>query len=196
MILDKNQIYIIDNFVNKEQQEKILKEFYKKNLNLAYYETIYKDCNLSIDSSVYTKMLPEKQFVADLYDKKTSFLEQLELKLKFKIDKVIRSKINWVFRHSINNKNGFNAPHTDVPIDHWVLLYYVNESDGDTLMFKETHKDIPFFEVSDQTLHIMSNIEHKMGRGVLFHGSRYHCALPPIESDFRITFNHNFTIKE
>ena len=63
-------------------------------------------------------------------------------------------------------------------------------------MFKETQNEIKFHEVSNQTLNIMNSIKHKMGRGVLFHGSRYHCGLPPIESNFRITFNHNFIINQ
>ncbi len=196
MTLDKNQIYIIDDFINEKEQEGVLKQFYNNPLELIFKEFSYEDCHLNIDSSLYTKMLPEQQFVINLGQQKTSFLEKLESKFNFTIDKVLRSKINWIFRNSVNNKNGFTPPHTDSPEDHWVLLYYANNSDGDTLMFEETQNEIPFYEVNNQTLHIMGSIEHKIGRGVLFHGSRYHCALPPIESDFRITFNHNFTIKQ
>ena len=141
-------------------------------------------------------MLPEKQFIINLESFKTPFLKKLELKFNFTIDKVIRSKINWIFRESNHNKNGYYPPHTDSLEDHWVLLYYICDSDGDTLMFKETQNEIKFHEVSNQTLNIMNSIKHKMGRGVLFHGSRYHCGLPPIESNFRITFNHNFIINQ
>ena len=195
-MLDKNKVYIIDNFFNKEDQIQILEKFHNKPITLNFKNIYYNDCNLNIDSSIYTKMLSEKQFIIDLGQEKTPFLEKLESKLNIKINTIIRSKINWIFRESIEDKNGYYPPHTDNIEDHWVLLYYVCNSDGDTLIFEETHEDIPFLEVSNQTLHIMDNVEHKMGRGVLFHGSRYHCGLPPLKSDYRITFNHNFTIKE
>jgi hypothetical protein len=196
MELDKNQIYIIDNFLNKKEQEEVLTNFYSKPLELVFNDVYYEGCHLSINSPLYTKMLPEKQFIINLGQQKTIFLEKLESKFNFTIDKVLRSKVNWIFREPINNKNGFFPPHIDNQPDHWVLLYYVCNSDGDTLMFEETQEEIPDDEMYDQTLHIKGNIEHKMGRGVLFHGLRYHCGLPPIESDFRITFNHNFTIKQ
>ena len=195
-MLDKNKVYIINNFFNKTDQLKILKKFYNTPIELSFNNSHYKDCNLSINSSIYTKMLPERQFIINLGQEKTPFLEKLESKFNFKIDKIIRSKVNWIFRESINNKNGYFPPHTDTYENHWVLLYYACDSDGNTLMFEETQNEIPFSEVNDQTLHIMNSIEHKMGRGVLFHGSRYHCGSPPIESDFRITFNYNFTIKK
>ncbi len=196
MELDKNQIYIIDNFVGKSEQLDILQSFYNNNKTMTFRDVTYDECFLTINSSKYTKMLTEKQFVIDLDQQKTGFLKILENNFNFTIDKVIRSKINWIFRESSESSQGYYPPHTDSDENHWVLLYYVCDSDGDTLMFEETQEEIPFNKVYDQTLHIKDNIEHKMGRGVLFHGSRYHCGLPPIKSDFRITFNHNFTIKE
>ena len=195
-MLDKNRIYVIDNFFDEERQLEILQNFHHTPMELTFSDVDYENCNLKINSPIYTEMLSEKQFIIDLKQEKTIFLEKLESKLDFKIDKIIRSKINWIFREHIDNKNGYYPPHTDNETNHWVLLYYVCNSDGNTLMFEETQNEIPFGQVKDQTLNIMDSIEHKMGRGVLFHGSRYHCGLPPIENDFRITFNHNFIIKE
>jgi hypothetical protein len=196
MTLDKNQIYIIDNFVNKEEQSKVLKKLCSTPLNTIWSNKEYNKCLLKINNPKYSKILPEKQFIINLGGQKTLFLETLENKLNVKIKEVLRSKINWIPREHIDNKTGYYPPHTDNELNHWVLLYYANTSDGDTLIFNETQKEIPFCEVYDQTLNIRYTIEHKQGRGVLFHGSIYHCGLPPIESDYRILFNHNFIIEE
>ena len=195
MVLDKNQTYIIDNFVKKDEQYNIMQSFFNTTRKMQFNITTYSS-SLTINSSKYTKTLDEKQFIIQLGQQKTMFLEILENKFNFTIDRVIRSKINWIFREPLESSQGYYPPHVDSNKDHWVLLYYVCDSDGDTLMFEETQNEIPFNKVYDQTLNIKNNIEHKMGRGVLFHGSRYHCGLPPIKNDFRITFNHNFTIKK
>jgi hypothetical protein len=31
----------------------------------------------------------------------------------------------------------YNVPHVDIPMPHKTLIYYVNDSDGDTVIFKE-----------------------------------------------------------
>jgi hypothetical protein len=52
------------------------------------------------------------------------------------------------------------APHTDLPFDHWVVLYYVNDSDGDTVFFDNGH--------------IVKSVSPKRGRAVLFNGNILH----------------------
>jgi len=196
MALDKNQIYIIDNFIPVKEQYSFLQNILTSPGNISYHTHQYNECQLQIEDPRYNKLLPENQFIINLFQQKTQFLNILEKNFNFQIQEIIRTKINWIPREHIDSKNGYYPPHTDNPQNHWVLIYYVNTSDGDTLIFEETQKEIPFNKVLNQTLHIKHNIEHKMGRGVLFHGSRYHCGLPPINSPYRILINHNFTIKE
>ena len=52
------------------------------------------------------------------------------------------------------------SPHTDLPFDHWVVLYYVNNSDGDTIFFDQGS--------------IVNRISPKRGRVVLFNGNILH----------------------
>jgi hypothetical protein len=195
MKLDKSQIYVIDNLIPIKEQYNYLQNILYSPIKASYSDLVYDQCNLKIVNSPYTKILPENQFIINLGQEKTIFLDIIEKKFSFKIKKIIRSKINWITREHISSKNGYYPPHTDSNLDHWVLIYYVNTSDGNTLMFEETQNEIPFYSVSNQTLHIKHSIEHKMGRGVLFHGSRYHGGLPPIESSYRILVNHNFIIE-
>lgn len=55
----------------------------------------------------------------------------------------------------------YAKPHTDLNIPHWVVLYYVNDADGDTV----------FFDNNDQELF---RVTPKKGRIVLFNGGIMH----------------------
>jgi len=80
--------------------------------------------------------------------------------------------------------------HTDAKYAHNVLLYYVNDSDGDTFMYNEVHEigsdEIP----TDFTLH--SRYTPKQGDAVLFDGLRYHSSSKPKEHSKRIIINIDF----
>jgi hypothetical protein len=53
------------------------------------------------------------------------------------------------------------APHTDLPFDHLVVLYYVNDADGDTVFFNEKNE-------------IIKSVSPKRGRVVAFDGRILH----------------------
>jgi len=53
------------------------------------------------------------------------------------------------------------SPHVDLPFDHLVVLYYVNDADGDTVFFNEKNE-------------IIKSVSPKRGRVVAFDGSIYH----------------------
>jgi hypothetical protein len=196
MKLNKEKIYIIDNIIPLDVQNNILNQITTTPQNLTWQNYNYPGCELSINNPSFNKLLPEAQFVQDFPSERNIFLQRLEKNFSIKIQDILRIKLNWVPRTHINNKNSYYAPHTDNPNNHWVLIYYVNTSDGDTLLFNETTKEIPYTQVSNQTLNIRTKIEHKKGRAVLFNGKHYHGGCPPIENDYRILINHNFTIEE
>ena len=63
-------------------------------------------------------------------------------------------------------------PHIDlIDTDHFVMLYYVCDSDGDTIIYNETEKS--------ESYTIKKKIKPKRGRVVLFDGKLYHTAEQP-----------------
>jgi len=71
-----------------------------------------------------------------------------------------------------------NTPHIDFTHPHTVLLYYVNDSGGETVFY-------------DKNLKIINEITPKKGRMVIFDGSTYHSSTPPQTNDYRCVINFN-----
>ena len=53
------------------------------------------------------------------------------------------------------------APHVDLPYPHTVVLYYVNDADGDTVIFNKNNQ-------------IVKRVSPKRGRILMFDGTMYH----------------------
>ena len=67
-----------------------------------------------------------------------------------------------------------DSPHVDIEDDHFVMLYYVCDSDGDTIIFNEKEKSEKYT--------IQKRVTPKQGRVVLFDGAFYHTAEQPIDN--------------
>ena len=81
----------------------------------------------------------------------------------------------------------YNVPHVDIPIPHKTLIYYINDSDGDTVIFKER-----WFGKNDYTAKtIAKTITPKANRAVIFEGIRYHTGSVPSNNN-RVLININF----
>ena len=65
-----------------------------------------------------------------------------------------------------------DSPHVDMQFKHFVMLYYVCDSDGDTIIYNEKI-------ISEKGFTVQKKITPKQGRVVLFDGSLYHTAQQP-----------------
>jgi hypothetical protein len=88
-----------------------------------------------------------------------------------------------------------NKAHIDTPENHMVVLYYVNDSDGDTFIFDETRDSI-----TEDNRHLITSKTHthkaitpKAGRIVVFNGHRYHASSCP-QQHVRCVINYNLTL--
>ena len=69
-------------------------------------------------------------------------------------------------------KEDVDTPHTDMSVQHFVMLYYVCDSDGDTIIYNEK-------VISEKGLTVQKKVTPKQGRVVLFNGAYYHTAQQP-----------------
>ena len=74
-----------------------------------------------------------------------------------------------------------HGPHVDDSDLHHVILYYVNDSDGDTFFFKNGIEN-----------KVYKTVTPKKNRIVVFDGKILHASSYPITSPIRMTLNFNF----
>jgi hypothetical protein len=106
-------------------------------------------------------------FVFDKFLKRTNI----------EFSKLFRSKANLQLSQATNKIH--TTPHTDSLEKHKVVIYYANDSDGDTFFF-------------DSSLKIVNRVTPKKGRFVMFDGNVLHAAGFNIDTDIRININFNF----
>jgi hypothetical protein len=112
-----------------------------------------------------------------------NIIVELAKSFNVNLEDIIRAKLNLttpIFNYTSEN---FCAPHQDLYIPHWVFLYYINDSDGDTILF-ETNTD-PY----DSNLKIAHRVTPKKGKCILFDGTIYHTQSNPIKNSVRINLN-------
>lgn len=108
------------------------------------------------------------------------------------MEKLERIQINLLYGN-INKeyKEGmWTSAHVDQDYPHHVLLYYINDSDGDTFLFNE-RKGEDFNKFTE-----MAKVTPKAGSAVLFDGSYFHSASNPINNNKRLAINFNFILKD
>jgi 2OG-Fe(II) oxygenase superfamily len=87
-------------------------------------------------------------------------------------------------------------PHVDFYEPHHTALYYVNDSDGDSVVFNETYQDVPAplaaSYVNEGKLTIADRISPRKGRMAAFDGKHYHASMHPATHVSRIVVTFNF----
>jgi hypothetical protein len=90
---------------------------------------------------------------------------------------------------NISDRHIVDTPHVDADIPHLAVLYYVNDSDGDTIIYENEFKGYdnrPF----KKDLKIKQKVTPKKGRVVIFDGKYWHTAEQP-EHNNRCRINYN-----
>jgi hypothetical protein len=98
---------------------------------------------------------------------------------------LIRSKANLQFKSAEFDRTNYTTPHVDSLSLHSVLIYYVNDSDGNTVLFDRE------FGQDKKEYNIIKEVEPKKGRFLLFDGKHYHAAKFSLINDVRININFN-----
>jgi hypothetical protein len=104
------------------------------------------------------------------------------------VDRLLRVKANLITKQPNFPDNYYNPAHVDDHDSNETLLYYVNDSDGDTILFNEKH--------GSDSLTIKETCSPKRGRCILFDSSFLHSSTPPRNTEFRAVINFVFKRKD
>ena len=195
MILDK-EIYVIDDFIDVKYQKDIrnvlMGEYQYKKEDFPWFYIEDVTASGDIDSQHRRALAHEYVDYVEgkKVGKKLSIFHHLFLPMLKKVCRTMDIKnINVLQGRSflqfpLNLKDrSVDTPHIDIyNKEHLVALYYVCDSDGDTIIYNERE------ELGTYT--IKQKVTPKQGRMVLFDGSLYHTAEQPL-NNVRCVVNYN-----
>ena len=175
-------IKIIDNFANINEQLELI-NYIKNNNNLlhTFNTTSITNKRFKTSNTIDYPQIVHQIFSGNKINDKNLFCFIYELLHKNNISNnfIYRIKINTTFPYPNNNIKKYGPIHTDLvdtDIKGTSIIYYVNNSDGDTLFF-------------DEKLKIKKRISPRQGRAVIFDSDIRHTACCPINSIYRQVIN-------
>jgi hypothetical protein len=190
-------IKIIDDFLEPPYL-KLIQDSFNKNFPWYYLDNISTPDVSNITSFgfyhilVFDKKFTNSKFVP-LFEKLIfKMLEATQLKtiLKVRADMTMFSKDKTI-----------HVPHIDLLQDvdgvsnnHISAIFYVNDSDGDTVIFNERKHTTEDLTPNINDLTIKERITPKQNRFVMFSGSHIHTGHSPSNHKNRILINANFDI--
>ncbi len=193
---------IIDNAFPKSVfarlQEASLGEF----LPWQYNKTVYGDTNES-DENFYVRgwthlICHEGAPQSPLYALfEAGFLTALDNMGK-ELGQIERVRLN---ANTTADKNYTTDAHVDYSSEHMTALLYMNDCDGDTIIYNERfdptadHSAFDYFQKLKDTFTVKERITPKANRLVIFDGLHYHCGSTPTNAGRRVVVNINFRYK-
>jgi len=195
-MINKGEILVIDDFIDKDYQEDI------KNILLAREEWgeflfpwhYVDDVTAGLDddnqgrpglSHVYVEYNDDgsSDLVSNFHD---LFIPMLELAcgtLEIPTAKILQGRSFMQFPLNLKSDE-VDTPHIDLDEGHRhiVVLYYVKDSDGDTVIYNE--------RTESDSYTVKQKVTPKQGRVVIFDGGQYHTAEQAVNS-VRCIVNYN-----
>ena len=173
-------IKILDNIITKEEQEDFKNTLHGAKFNWFYIPDVTKLDNKQQQRPCLTHMYMKNGHINSVwYDYVKKISDNVNKKLKKKLRPVqVRSFLQLSLNKKFLGKEKIDTPHIDLDIPHTVYLYYVNDCDGDTVLYNyksKDKKDIPIFEDIKE----LKRITPKQGRVVVFDGRYWHTAEQP-----------------
>lgn len=165
--------FVIDNVLSEEEANEIIDGiFFNNKLHFFYCNDItdYRKRKLSNNKFGFGITLDENVF--------NDIVELAAAKVDMKVNHVLNTRV--FMTTPIVDDDRVGTPHVDRQTPHFVCLYYVNDSDGDTVFFEDENSD-----------NIIHRVSPKKNRAILFKGHLYHAATWPSKSP-RCTININW----
>tara|TARA_R100000005_G_C4887103_1_gene135826 strand:- start:70 stop:624 length:555 start_codon:yes stop_codon:yes gene_type:complete len=110
-----------------------------------------------------------------------------DMKISIGCKNILRSRLDM----TIYTPGGMRCdPHVDSPDPHVSTIFYINDSDGPTVIFKE--KFDGSFKIDQSNLTVQKEIKPKANRLLVFDGHYIHTGHVPAHHNNRVILNSNF----
>ena len=188
-----NDIYVFDDIIEKPYQE-LIKEtllggdkpptidvveepfpwYYISDITDPDHETSFQ----GRFGFTHQYVTPEGGIICDFHSLFFGLIQNSCKKLKIKEIDVLSGR-SFLSTPTNIPKDDVDSPHVDLVVPHFVMLYYVCDSDGDTIIYNEKTKFDACTPDPEMNFTIKKKVSPKQGRVVLFNGIHYHTAEQP-----------------
>ena len=197
-MIQDNEVFVIDDFIEKDYQEQIKKVLLGSepfdNQEFPWY--FIEDVTATDDPDSQHRPAMSHQYVeymddgdptgtiaSDFHEMFIPMLQRAAFKFRMRYVNALQGRSFLQF--PTNKKMSVDLPHIDIfSRKHLVCLYYVCDSDGDTVIYNEREEN------KEQKYTIKQTVTPKQGRAVLFDGWLMHTAEQPINK-VRCIVNYN-----
>lgn len=183
-------IEVIDDFLTQSYYESLRASITSSNFPWYYNEDITYDKEQQKDSSINGNLICNSfGFSHVIYSdyKSTSEISNLVMPLSFQIKDYLKASEIMRIRLDMTMYNSdirMHGPHVDSFEPNYSAVYYLNDTDGPTVIFNEKY--------GDNSLTIKETIEPKPNRVLLFDGSYLHTGYSPSRHNSRVLINSNY----
>ena len=177
----EEDIIVYDDFATKSYHQAILNILNALHFDWNYNPNISSQNNKDLDYFGFTHTLINSQVNA--WVSKHEIIKPLLYQIKDTINcnKILRARFDMTL---FNKNNLMHEPHIDFENPHVASIYYVNDTDGDTIIFNEKELNGKYT--------IKQRIEPKANRLVLFKGEFVHTGCSPSQTANRILINSDY----
>lgn len=178
-----------DNFLTLEDIKEIEDVFWNINIGWHFHKNTQND-ELLHPGVVNTGIKDESYFSTNFNNQSKEFtsvkkiIDKFCIKNNIKYKHIYRTKFN--IQPYVKNAKPL-YPHVDMTDPHLIFLYYVCDSDGDTVIYNETFNGT----IIKTPLSIMKSISPKRGTAIVVDGKYFHSITPPSNNSLRAVINVN-----
>jgi hypothetical protein len=126
----------------------------------------------------------------------------LEHHMQSKIEQPQRIKVNMLMK-DVEQKGKYHPPHIDLRNNTkaYSMVYYVNDSDGDTKIFDKVFHENPIFldklnYGGYKNFELIHSNPPKKGSAIVFASNRFHASSNPVINNRRVIINYVFFASE
>ncbi len=182
----------IENFLDLEKQKTLIKYFLHPSfpwaLTIDAVEGIDEYLNLKENSipGIFHTFFYNGQLCSERFEDIKWILPEFE-KIGLDTKKIIRVRAGMFFKHPDKTPH---ICHVDAKVPHTTAVYYVNDCDGDLLLYNETFKTHPWKKPELPTE--FARFSPAQGKLAIFDGQHYHASSYPTVKPLRLAITFNF----
>ena len=184
----QNNIFVFDDIISKDYQNQIKEKLFN-NAGWRFVADVTNPKNTQQRPGFSHYFVSDEKEVSKLHSDLLPLIKASCEKINYKYSRVLQGRSFLQLPLNLKDKT-IDTPHIDVAeFKHLVILYYVVDSDGETVIYENQYDskgDIPRFGTLKEKQRVMP----KQGRVVLFDGYYWHTSCQP-ENNVRCIINYN-----